>query len=339
VRFSPVAICLVANFLLLCLWGSARAAHGNGTDTPARTARKGRTSPSGIQSAMMSDSTVVNSRTQVLPAKLDEAPKDFIYVEGGTLSHTGSSNTCVSSFYICKYEVTYGEWLAVFEQKEDYGYTFDGSGDGGSTNHPVVSVNWYDCIKWCNLRSDIDGRAPVYYAQDTVYRRGRSNDIIMDAGASGYRLPADAEWEYAARGGRASKGFVYSGSDELDKVGWYKGNSKGAEVDWDEGRGTWPVGMKAANELGLHDMSGNVWEWCYDWHPDSVGWARVRRGGTWGYFSDYCRTSFRYANGPKFGGLGIGFRLVVSGDRRAMGGGPQQSTIALPLTQTNNPTD
>ena len=129
----------------------------------------------------------------------------------------------------------------------------------------------------------------------------------------GGRLPTEAEWEFAARGGNKSNGYIYSGSNNLDEVGWYSGNS---------GSVTHPVGQKAPNELGIYDMSGNVWEWCSDWYGSypngsvsdptgpSSGSSRVFRGGSWYYASRYCRVAYRHNASPSYRHDRLGLRVA-----------------------------
>ena len=130
-------------------------------------------------------------------------------------------------------------------------------------------------------------------------------------------MPSEAEWEYAARGGIKSKGYKYAGSNNIDEVAEYEGNND---------KSTKPVGGKKANELGIYDMSGNVWEWCQDkWHDsyknalsDGSAWEsgnsskRAHRGGSWYYYADGCRVAFRYGNAPDNRNSALGFRLALS---------------------------
>ena len=244
-------------------------------------------------------------------------PGELVYVQGGTFE-MGSNNgdddekpihsVTLNSFYIGKYEVTHKEYIEFLNSKgvnsdgsyngEEYidmddedcavGYSngsfyFKGSSCASTENTPVIEVTWYGAKAYCEW--------------------------------AGGRLPTEAEWEYAARGGNKSKGYKYSGSNNIDEVAWYNDNS---------GSKTHEVGTKQPNELGIYDMTGNVWEWCNDWYDGSyysispnsnpqgptTGSYRIVRGGSWYFSANSCRVAYRNDYVPRRSIGYIGFRLA-----------------------------
>ena len=220
---------------------------------------------------------------------------EMIAVEGGTFTMGATDEQAsdaysdekpthqvtLSSYYIGKTEVTQELWQAVMGSNP--------SGFSGA-NLPVEKVSWEDCQIFIAILNELTGKY--------------------------FRLPTEAEWEYAARGGSKSQGYKYSGSNTVDDVAWYPSNSSSK---------THPVATKAPNELGIYDMSGNVLEWCSDWYSSSYyssssqynptgpasGSRRVYRGGSWGSSARLCRVSYRDYNGPSYRFYNLGLRLAL----------------------------
>lgn len=254
-----------------------------------------------------------------------EKSDNLVLIKGGSFLNTNSNyfgtGETLSDFYISKYEVTQKEWIEIMGSNPSQ---FKGD------NLPVEMVSWYDCVEYCNKRSKKEGLRPYYNIDKLKTDSDNSNGIdsvkwtvTINEGSTGYRLPTETEWEYAAGGGQLSKNYSYSGSNDIDKVAWYWRNSGDAILT-----GAWiwltiesnncktkPIGLKQSNELGLYDMSGNIREWCEEWYVDneiSVGLFRVQRGGGWLGGDRACSNSYR----GKFDASGIGpdqgFRLCRS---------------------------
>ena len=243
-------------------------------------------------------------------APASAAPPGFVRVEGGTFlmgSPAGTPDSfdnerpvrsvTVSGFWMCRHPVTQKEWAEVMGSNPS---RFKGD------ERPVESVSWHDAVEYANKRSQREGLAPAYAGSD--------RNVVWNRGADGYRLPTEAEWEYAVRGGHGSPGnYAYSGSNNIDEVAWYTHNSVGS---------TRPVCQKKPNVLGLYDMSGNVREWCWDWrgsYPSVAqtdpagafsGSSRALRGGGWDSSAAGVRCACRGRNEPSTRFGSIGFRLV-----------------------------
>ncbi|HLH56385.1 MAG TPA: formylglycine-generating enzyme family protein [Verrucomicrobiae bacterium] len=243
----------------------------------------------------------------------------------------------ISAFYLEKYEVSKGLWDRVKGWSSSHGYAFDNVGSGKGTNHPVQTINWYDMVKWCNARSEMEGRQPAYYTDaglTQVYKRGQVAPYVN--WKAGYRLPTEAEWERAARGGASGHRFPWTNGDTIShsQANYYSDSSYAYDVSPTRGYNpafndgvmpyTSPVGSFAPNPYGIYDMAGNVWEWCWDWSgnysslpetdprgPDT-GSARVGRGGNWNYYAEHCRDSYRYGNPPTDAATNIGFRCALA---------------------------
>ena len=252
-------------------------------------------------------------------------PDQFVLVEGGDFVNTKSNlykkGLAISDFYISKYEVTQQEWVDIMGTNPS---KFQGD------NLPVEMVSWYDCIEYCNKRSLKEGLKPYYKIDKKQKDPNNLSDsdeikwtVTIMNGANGYRLPTEAEWEYAAGGGQQSKSYTYCGSNDADEVAWYWKNSGDVYLtgEWlwqtieKNNNKTQVIGAKKPNELGIYDMSGNVREWCWDWYSDVVnctsGIVRVWRGGGWLGDIKACEATYRGKYEAYSKGYDQGFRLCL----------------------------
>lgn len=250
-------------------------------------------------------------------------PSGMVLIPAGTNSGTdpdsGTYSLTVNAFYMDATEVTKAKWDEVYTWAIANGYGFDNSGSGKAANHPVQTVSWYDVVKWCNARSQKEGRPAVYTVGGAVYKTGRSDDVVQTS-AAGYRLPKEVEWEYAARGGLSGKRFPWGDTIQHARANYSSSSSysydtsptRGYHPDYDNAPlpYTSPVGSFAPNGYGLYDMSGNLWEWCFEWHP-SYGQYRINRGGAWETQANISRSGFRGYYPPANAVNFVGFRAVL----------------------------
>ena len=275
--------------------------------------------------ALFADENESNQIVEKINQKLVRVPGGnfFMGSENQEENESPVHNVSLDSFSISKTEITQEEYFAVTGENLSY---------HKNPQYPVEEVSWYDAVVFCNKLSILSGLEPAYSLDGTsdpdlwgkIPRLDASKDEIdlwnkieWDRSSNGYRLPTEAEWEYAARGALLDGGFAYSGFENLDDAGWWKDNS---------GQKTHECASLQPNGTGLYDMSGNVWEWCWDWYSrypseaqanpcgngKSGSGRKVRKGGSFKSDGEFCRNTNRASTAPEIRGRDLGFRIAKS---------------------------
>jgi sulfatase modifying factor 1 len=265
------------------------------------------------------------SQTAFATYIINPVANQMIYIQGGTFNMGGTINpdeqpihpVTLSPYYINKFEITQGGWSNTMGRVLSKG--------AKTQNQPITGINFYDILVYCNKRSIAEDFTPVYTINNQTnpdmwgeipgQDNSTWNTVSCDWSANGYRLPTEAEWEYAARGATTTTNYTYAGSMDLFAAGWWYYNSDNA-IHY--------VGLKLSNGININDMSGNVWEWVWDWYSNSYygispadnpigpagGTLRAIRGGCYSSMAVYCRVAGRMSKSPGPGSADLGFRLV-----------------------------
>jgi formylglycine-generating enzyme len=243
-----------------------------------------------VQNAMI----LINGGTFLMGSPETEVGRNYV-------DETPQHKVTVSSFYLAKYTVTQPEYEAIMGENPSHHV---------GPNNPVEKVTWLNAVDYCNKRSIKEGLTPVYTIE--------GNKVTWNRAANGYRLPTEAEWEYACRAGTQTP--FYTG-DKIEDAGWYRGNTRNMET---LARSPFPVGQKKPNAFGLYDMHGNVLEWCWDFFAPytaeaqvdptgpATGDRRVYRGGCWDFEELNCRSAYRFRQHVNFKFFYNGFRVARS---------------------------
>ncbi len=299
---------------------------------------------SGFAAPAVASGLLLASAAGVRALPATNTPDGFAFIPAGAFAmgdafgeglsgETPAHSVTVSAFYAEQREVTRAQWNAVYRWATNNGYGFR-YGSGKGDDHPVYGVSWYDCAKWCNARSEREGLRPCYYtAPDlaAVYRTGELDlsGACVNWAADGYRLPTEAEWEKAARGGAAGRRFPWGDADTIthdraNYYSWWQGGQPADPYDLNPAEGfhplafsePWPYslppGRFAPNGYGLYDVSGNINEWCWDWYSAGyyagspgadprgppAGTLRACRGGAFNFRARSARVAYREGNEP-----------------------------------------
>ena len=291
------------------------------------------------QAVPVSAVTVSNT----LPAsffRLSPVPAGMVLIPAGWFrmgdTLDGESDAIPTTIYVSAFVmdvnlVNYGLWANVYAYARSHGYSFVNAGVNGGTgtNYPVVTVDWFDCVKWCNARSQQAGLTPCYYTDagfTQVFTNGDTpKTVYQNLTVNGYRLPTEAEWEKAARGGLSGQRFSWGNLIGESQANYTPGSGQPYDLGGTQiYSGPSPVGFFPANGYGLNDMVGNLFEWCWDWYGTPYGQPtttnptgagpgsgyRALRGGNWFQNASLARCAYRYYYYPDLAYVHFGFRCT-----------------------------